>query len=122
LGRGARHTESAATPRLCRRSRARAAPRRVPRHPPRSWPNPRAAHASRSHALQNPKRRRPAPSYTSLGIGAIMAWFIAHGPDNSLQAWARPIALEELREEDAIFAAYADVGGGEGGGPAVGHV
>lgn len=43
-----------------------------------------------------------------MGTGFIMAVLICNGPDNSLQTWARPIALKELEEEDAIFAAYAD--------------
>lgn len=45
--------------------------------------------------------------YTGFGISAIMTWLIVNGPDNSLQAWARPYALKELEEEDEIFAKYA---------------
>ena len=44
-----------------------------------------------------------------MGTATIMAVLIANGNDNSLQAWARPIAAKEVEEEDAIFAAYADV-------------
>lgn len=47
--------------------------------------------------------------YSAYGIGAIMAYFIVNGPDNSLQSWAKPHALRELAEEDEIFAAYAAV-------------
>lgn len=36
-----------------------------------------------------------------------MAWLTVNGPDNSLQAWARPHAMQEVEEEDATFAAYA---------------
>jgi hypothetical protein len=52
-------------------------------------------------------------SYTTFGIATLMAIFIANGPDNSLQAWARPYAAKELEEEDAIFAAYAEVREGD---------
>jgi hypothetical protein len=38
-----------------------------------------------------------------------MAFFIANGPDNTLQAWAKPIAEKELAEEDALFEAYTAV-------------
>jgi hypothetical protein len=46
-------------------------------------------------------------TYVGFGTSAIMAYLIANGPDNSLQAWAKPYAEAELREEDALFAEYA---------------
>lgn len=45
--------------------------------------------------------------YTGFGIAGLTAWLTLYGPDNSLQAWARPHALAELEEEDEKFAAYA---------------
>lgn len=46
-------------------------------------------------------------SYTTFGICGIMTYLILNGPDNSLAGWARPHAVKELEEEDAVFAAYA---------------
>lgn len=49
----------------------------------------------------------PSLSYVGFGTAAIMAVLITNGPDNSLQGWAKPYALAELKEEDAVFEAYA---------------
>jgi hypothetical protein len=46
-------------------------------------------------------------TYSAFGTATLMAIFIVNGPDNSLQAWARPHAEKEIAEEDAIFAEYA---------------
>ncbi len=47
-----------------------------------------------------------ARSYFGFGTAAIMCYLVANGPDTSLQAWARPYAAKELKEEDEIFARY----------------
>lgn len=82
-------------------------------------PAPRAAKpAARHRAPWCPRQNAPPPrpsssprprSYVGFGTAALMAFFIANGPDNTLQAWAKPIAEKELAEEDALFEAYTAV-------------
>lgn len=69
-----------------------------------------AVHSTAPTHPTNTSSLRPTPpshSYTAYGTAFLMGYFIVNGPDNSLQAWARPRALAELEEEDALFAAYA---------------
>ena len=87
-----------------RQQRWRARDERAAQHLPQT-PHPHPLPPRRAPARSHTARR----SYTSYGIGAIMAYFIVNGPDNTLQTWARPIAQKEVDEEDEIFAAYAAV-------------
>lgn len=48
------------------------------------------------------------PSYVGFGVSALVTVLILYGkPDTSIKAWAKPHAVAELEEEDAIFAKYA---------------